>query len=75
MGARHWWLTPVILTTGEAEFTRIEIPGQSRKIVLKTLSSKYPTQKRAGRVAQVVEHLLSKCEALSSNSTTTEKKV
>jgi hypothetical protein len=31
---------------------------------------KYPTQKMAILVAQVVEHLLSKCEALSSNSTT-----
>jgi hypothetical protein len=28
---------------------------------------KYPTQKRAGRVAQVVEHLPSNCEAPSSN--------
>jgi hypothetical protein len=39
-------------------------PGQ---IVLKTLFPKYPTQKRAGRVAQVVERLPSKREALSSN--------
>jgi hypothetical protein len=35
--------------------------------VLKILSQKYPTQKRTGRVAQVVEHLPSKCEVLSSN--------
>jgi hypothetical protein len=28
----------------------------------------------AGQVAQVVEHLLSKCEALSSISSTTKKK-
>jgi hypothetical protein len=34
---------------------------------------KYPTQKRAGRVTQVVEHLPSKCEALSSNLRTAEK--
>jgi hypothetical protein len=30
---------------------------------------------RAGRVAQVVEHLPSKCEALSSNLNTGKKKV
>jgi hypothetical protein len=31
-------------------------------------------QKKAGRVDQVVEHLPSKCEALSSNPNTTIKK-
>jgi hypothetical protein len=36
------------------------------------LSGKYSTQKRAGGVAHVVEHLTSKCEALSSNSNTTK---
>jgi hypothetical protein len=40
------------------------------------LTQKYPTQKRAGGVAQVVEHLLSKREALNSNpSTTTHTKI
>jgi signal recognition particle GTPase len=34
------------------------------------LSKKYPTQKRACGVAQVVEHLPSMREALSSNSNT-----
>jgi hypothetical protein len=29
--------------------------------------SKYPTQRRVGRVAQVIEHLPCKCKALSSN--------
>jgi hypothetical protein len=40
----------------------------------KTLSQKYPTQKWAGRVAQVVQCLPGKCEALSSNPNTTKKK-
>jgi hypothetical protein len=31
-------------------------------------------QKRAWGVSQVVEHLLSKCEALSSNRSSTKKK-
>jgi hypothetical protein len=38
-------------------------PAQG-KIVPKTLSQKYPTQKRDGGVAQVVEGLLSMSEAL-----------
>jgi hypothetical protein len=44
------------------------------KIVCETLSQKIPTQKRAGGAAQVVEHLTSKCEALSSNPSTAAKK-
>jgi hypothetical protein len=35
------------------------------------LSQKYPTQIRAGGVAQVVESLPGKCEALNSNLSTT----
>jgi hypothetical protein len=31
-------------------------------------------RRRAGRVAQVVEHLLSKCEALSSNPSSMKNK-
>jgi hypothetical protein len=27
-GARHLWLTPVILATQEAEISRIEVPSQ-----------------------------------------------
>jgi hypothetical protein len=38
--ARRWWLTPVFLTTWEAEIRRIMTPGQCRQIVCKTLSSK-----------------------------------
>jgi hypothetical protein len=44
------------------------------KIVHKTLARKKPIQKRAGRVAQVVERLPSKGEALISNHSTTKKK-
>jgi hypothetical protein len=43
-------------------------PGQ---IDFKTLSRKSPTQNRVGGVTQVVEHLSSKCKALSSNPRTT----
>jgi hypothetical protein len=39
--AGHWWLTPIILDTQEAEI----------RIVCKTLSQKNPSQKRAGGVA------------------------
>jgi hypothetical protein len=40
----------------------------------KTLSQKYPTQKRAGGVTQVVEHLPSKRDTLSSSPVTPKKK-
>jgi hypothetical protein len=64
--ARHWWIVPVILATlKEAQ------PGQ---IAHETQSRQYPTPKRAGDVVQVIEHLLSKCEALSSNLHTTKTK-
>jgi hypothetical protein len=50
--AGHWWLTPVILTTQEAEIRRIVVQSQPRQIVLETLSQKNPLQKRTGGVAQ-----------------------
>jgi hypothetical protein len=40
----------------------------------KTLSQKYPTPKKAGKMAQVVLCLTSKHEALSSNPSTAKKK-
>jgi lysyl-tRNA synthetase class I len=43
-------------------------------MVHEILSRKNPSQKRAGGVAQVVEHLPNKNETLSSNSTTAKKK-
>jgi hypothetical protein len=48
--------------------------GQPGQIVHKTLSWKYPTQKRAGGMTQVVERLPRKCEALSLNHRTAKKK-
>jgi hypothetical protein len=48
---------PVILATQEAEIRRITVRSQSRQIVFKTLSQKYPTHthtKRTGGVTQDV---------------------
>jgi hypothetical protein len=36
--ARHWWLTPVILATQEAEIRRIVVRNQPEQIVKETLS-------------------------------------
>jgi hypothetical protein len=52
--AGWWWLTPVTLTTQEAEIRRIEVQGQQGQIVHKTLSWKKPSQKTASGVAQGV---------------------
>jgi hypothetical protein len=50
----HRWLTPVILTTQEAEIRRIAVQDcQLGQIVCETLSQKKnPSQKRAGGVSQ-----------------------
>jgi hypothetical protein len=64
---------PIILATQETEIGESKfkaIPGQ---IVCKTLSQKYPPQKRASRVALVIKRLPSKCEALSSNLSTSKE--
>jgi hypothetical protein len=45
---------PVIPATLEAEIRRIMVQSQPRQIVHKTLSQKYPTQNRAGGVAQSI---------------------
>jgi hypothetical protein len=69
--ARHQWLTPVMLAIWKAEIRRIMARSQLRQVFLETLSQKHLTQNKAGRVAQVVEHLPSGCEVLSSNPSTT----
>jgi hypothetical protein len=43
--------TPVTPAIQEAAIRRITVQSQPRQIVHKTLCQKYPTQKRAGRVA------------------------
>jgi hypothetical protein len=52
--ARHQWLTPVILTTQEAEIRRITVRSQPGQIVCETLSQKILHKKWASRVAQGV---------------------
>jgi hypothetical protein len=64
----HYWLTPVIVATWEAEIRRITVRGQPGHIVPKT-----PSPKWIGGVTQVVKHLLCKCKALSSNPRPTRK--
>jgi hypothetical protein len=64
---------PVILATWEAEIRRITVQSEPGQIVCKTLSRKTTIHKSTGRVAQVVKHLPSKCEALNSNPSTEKK--
>jgi hypothetical protein len=65
----HWWLTSVIPATPKAEIRRKAIWSQSRQIVCETLS-----RKKGSRVAQVIESLPGKCEALNSNSSIAKRK-
>jgi hypothetical protein len=60
------WLTPLILAPQEADIRMSTNRSQFGQIVLKTLSQKYLTQNRPGRVARVIATLPSKHEALSS---------
>jgi hypothetical protein len=68
---RHCWLIHVTLVTQEA---KIRFEANPRQIVQETLFREYTTQKRARIVAQAVQCLPSKAEALSSNSSTTKNK-
>jgi hypothetical protein len=43
---------PIILATQEAEIRRIVVRSQPQQRVCKRLSQKYPSQKRAGGMAQ-----------------------
>jgi hypothetical protein len=58
---------PIILATWEAEIGKIVVQVQPRKIVHETPISKITRAKWTGGVAQVVEHLLCKHEAVSPN--------
>jgi hypothetical protein len=58
------WVMPVILATQKAEIRRIKAQGQPRQNESKTLSQKYPTQKRAGQVAQAVASMRSCIQTL-----------
>jgi hypothetical protein len=56
--AGHGWSMPIILATWETEIRRIKAGCQPGQIVCMTQSWKFPTQKRAGRVAQLVIYLM-----------------
>jgi hypothetical protein len=70
----HQWLIPVILATWEAEIMKIEVWGQTGQIVHETLISKITRAKWTGGEPWVVEHLLWKPKAPSSNPSPTKKK-
>jgi hypothetical protein len=65
---------PAILINQETEIRKTVVSGKFGQIVQETLSRKYPTQKRAGGVAQVVELLPSQGETWSSNPNNATKK-
>jgi hypothetical protein len=65
---------PVILAAWEPEIGRITVEDQTGQIVVKTPISKITRAKWTGFVAQVVECLLCKPEALSSNSSSVKNK-
>jgi hypothetical protein len=66
--AGHWWLTPVIL------IERLKSGRSLGKANLRDPISKINRAKWTGGVAQMVERLLCKCEALRSNSPPQKKK-
>jgi hypothetical protein len=44
--AGHWWLTPVILATQEAEIRRISVRSQPGQIAIETLSQNKSVTKK-----------------------------
>jgi hypothetical protein len=73
--ARCWWPTPVILATQEAEIMRTSVKGQCDQKKGRLYLKNIPQKKKgsAGGVTQVVDHVPSKCEALSPNPNTAKK--
>jgi hypothetical protein len=69
-----WWVTFVILATWKAEIRRIMVWDLPVETVHKTLISKITKAKWTGSVAQLVECLLCKREALSSKPSLTDNK-
>jgi hypothetical protein len=59
---------PVILATQEAEIRWIVVWSQPEQIVYKTLSWKYPSQKRADGVTQGVDSELNPSTAKNNNN-------
>jgi hypothetical protein len=66
-----WWRVPVIPATTVKVKWEDQIQANLDK--KQVPSSKITSAKRTRGVAQVVEHLFSKCEALNSNPNTTKK--
>jgi hypothetical protein len=66
---RHWCLTPLILASWVFQGLRSARANSSWDLI-----SKITTEKWSGGVAQAIEHLLCKHEALSSNPSPTTKK-
>jgi hypothetical protein len=66
--AWHWWLMMIILASWEVEIGKITVWGKPRQIVQWDPISKVTRAKWTGGVAQVLEFLLWRHEALSSNS-------
>jgi hypothetical protein len=66
--------SPVILATKEAEIRKIKVRSQPRGSSWETLSRRIPITKKDWQGdSSDKEHLLSKCEPLSSNSSATKK--
>jgi hypothetical protein len=70
--AEHWWLTSIILATWKAEIGRIMVRGQLGKTAGRPHLQNNQT-KWTGAVAESIECLCCKCEALSSNTSPNKK--
>jgi hypothetical protein len=70
--ARRWWLMSVILATQEGRDQEDHGLRPTQETKARPYLKNSPTQKTAGRVAQVVEP--SKYDALSLNPSTTKNK-